>query len=107
MSFLCPQCKKYTLEIKKTIKAVPGSMDDEKSIQLIACPCGFEGIAVYEESRRGAESVFNHDGYVAPTDLVSKLKEKMVDGKGIETDDFIINKITKQKFDYFPMDLAS
>jgi hypothetical protein len=107
MSFICPRCKQYTLEIKKIAKAVLGPMDDEKSIQLVGCSCGFKGVAVYEESRRGAGSVFNHDGYMVPDELVDKLKEKMVGGGEVAADDFTINKITQQKFDHFSMDLAS
>jgi hypothetical protein len=68
MPFLCPQCStpRRSLEIKAKIELPPDSRSDEITLQVVECSgCSFSGIAVYEESRRGApdsESA-THVGY--------------------------------------------
>ena len=66
MSFVCPDCNKKTLNILERIELAPDARSDEISLQLIHCKnCNFDGLAVYEESRRGAldsESI-DHYGY--------------------------------------------
>lgn len=74
MSFVCPQCSgNDSLAILKAIELPPDSRSDEIALQVVACPkCGFEGLAVYQESRRGAldSESWEHTGYrVAREDL--------------------------------------
>jgi hypothetical protein len=65
MPFQCPECQ-GTLRITARLELPPDSRSDEITLQTVRCQdCGFAGIAVYEESRRGAldaESV-DHRGF--------------------------------------------
>jgi hypothetical protein len=76
MSFRCPQCAlPGVLEIRLSIQFQPDSRSDEIFLQVIACQrCGFQGLAVYEESRRGAleSESWDHTGYrVGPGGLAA------------------------------------
>lgn len=66
MSFQCPECRSNTLQITSGIDLTRDSRSDEITLQVVRCSrCGFAGLAVYEESRRGSlfdESV-DHRGY--------------------------------------------
>lgn len=74
MSLLCSCCKNYTLKVKSSVELYPDKDYDESSIQIVKCSsCQFEGIAIYQESRRGSldsESI-SHIAYKVPE---SKLK---------------------------------
>jgi hypothetical protein len=65
MTFRCPECQ-GTLRITATMELPPDSRSDEIALQIVRCrDCGFAGVAVYEESRRGtlgSESV-DHRGF--------------------------------------------
>lgn len=63
MAFKCPRCREQTLLIAESAELGPDDVSDERSLQLITCPCGFVGTALYEESRRGAGESFRHRGY--------------------------------------------
>ena len=67
MPFLCPECsRRGSLKIALSIELPPDSRSDEITLQTLECSdCGFEGIAVYEESRRGSlgSESFSHTGY--------------------------------------------
>ncbi len=66
MPFQCPECSTKTLKITHKLELPPDSRSDEITLQIIECSgCGFGGIAVYEESRRGAldDDSFDHTGY--------------------------------------------
>ena len=68
MSFLCPNCSDpdRTLATIDLIELPSDARSDEITLQVIKCAsCGFAGIAVYEESRRGAlgQESFLHTGY--------------------------------------------
>jgi hypothetical protein len=67
VSFLCPECsRRGSLNITLSIELPPDSRSDEITLQTVKCSdCGFEGIAVYEESRRGSlgSESFSHTGY--------------------------------------------
>ena len=74
MSFLCPDCSTAgTLKIVSRLELPPDSRSDEITLQIVKCyRCSFEGIAVYEESRRGgfgSESVDHWGIYVSEVDL--------------------------------------
>ena len=81
MSFQCPQCSvPGSLNIVSKIELPPDSRSDEITLQVIKCPeCGFSGIAVYEESRRGSfdSESFDHTGYYIDTDDL-KIIEQMI-----------------------------
>jgi len=65
MAFKCPSCPGNRLKIGVGLELLPGDVDEEQ-VQTVNCEaCGFRGIAVYRESRRGSiksESV-RHDGF--------------------------------------------
>ncbi len=67
MPFVCPECSRHgSLNIVLSIELPPDSRSDEITLQTVECSdCGFTGIAVYEESRRGAlgSESFSHTGY--------------------------------------------
>ena len=79
MSFLCPNCSsKGVLRIDDRIELPSDSRSDEITLQIVGCyRCRFEGIAIYEESRRGGfdrESVNHYGYYVSEVDL-EKIKQ--------------------------------
>ncbi len=65
--FICPECGEVgSLNITSAIDIEYDSRSDEISLQLIECSaCGFRGVAVYEESRRGSldSECTDHYGY--------------------------------------------
>jgi len=68
MPFLCPSCNKPSLEIVRSIELPPDDEWDEITVQTLVCSgaaCGFSGIGIYEESRRGAldSECVRHTGY--------------------------------------------
>ena len=78
MPFVCPDCAHRSLKIALKIELRPDSRSDEIALQVVECSrCGFAGIAVYEESRRGAldSEHFDHVGYyVGDEDLAHARK---------------------------------
>jgi hypothetical protein len=73
MPFQCPECSHSSLSIVHRLELPPDSRSDEITLQIVTCyQCGFAGIAVYEESRRGAlfsESVDHRAYRTTPADL--------------------------------------
>lgn len=66
MSFECPGCKENSLDITFVVELPPDSTDDEVDLQIVECSrCGFQGAAVYHESRHGSleSDSWHHDGY--------------------------------------------
>lgn len=66
MSFVCPECARPELEITLSIELPPDARSDEITLQTVECSrCGFQGAAVYEESRRGAldSESWHHQGH--------------------------------------------
>lgn len=83
MSFQCPDCSKAeSLKITSTLQLPPDSRSDEIILQVLKCSsCDFAGIALYEESRRGAmdDDSYDHTGYrmdPAELDLLEGLIRK-------------------------------
>jgi hypothetical protein len=78
MAFICPHCTRVgALRIVSRIELPPDSRSDEITLQIVTCAqCGFTGIAVYEESRRGAldSASFSHTGYYAEQNDVASIK---------------------------------
>jgi hypothetical protein len=79
MPFLCPQCATpKALNISLSLELPPDSRSDEITLQILECSqCGFAGIGVYEESRRGAldSESFHHIGYHVSADELARLRE--------------------------------
>lgn len=79
MSFNCPKCQSVaTLKINQSIELPPDSRSDEIALQLVVCSresCGFRGVAIYEESRRGAldSEHWDHTGYRVSVEVFEKL----------------------------------
>ena len=74
MSFTCPKCvKSGSLVIEATIELPPDNRSDEIALQVVACAaCDFSGLAVYQESRRGAfgSESWDHYGYKVSQEVV-------------------------------------
>lgn len=66
-AFVCPGClHPQGLAIKASLQLPADARSDEIAVQVVACEaCGFRGVAVYEESRRGAldSDSWEHTGY--------------------------------------------
>jgi hypothetical protein len=79
--FSCPGCSSHgSVRISQKIEIPPDSRSDEICLQIVECSdCGFEGIAVYEESRRGRldEESVDHTGYRVTEDDLSSLRKTM------------------------------
>ena len=81
MAFFCPDCSSSgMLRITQSLELPADSRSDEITLQIVKCSrCGFETIAIYEESRRGGfgdESVDHRGYYVTESDL-RRLKKKI------------------------------
>ena len=80
MGLLCPKCLDYSLNIEDKLELPPDSRSDEITLQIIKCKkCSFEGVAVYEESRRGNldDYSYNHTGYELPTSSLNQIKRDL------------------------------
>ncbi len=81
MSFQCPSCSnKKSLKIIESIELPPDSRSDEISLQVVRCSsCNYLGLAVYEESSRGAlgSETVDHYGYLADQ-KISKSVQSMI-----------------------------
>jgi len=79
MAFACPRCcSEDSLAIVIGIELPPDSRSDEISLQILRCSkCGFRGLAVYEESRRGAlnSDAWEHTGYQVDESVVNTITE--------------------------------
>ncbi len=75
MSFTCPDCQRPdSLHITHKLELPPDGRSDEISLQIVACDdCEFRGMAVYEESRRGASDSWHHDGRMVAAADVERL----------------------------------
>ncbi len=77
MAFLCPDCGSYALNITATLELPADSRSDDITLQVVKCQqCTFEGLAIYEESRRGAldDDSFDHRGYHVSSDDLRNIK---------------------------------
>ena len=66
MAFRCPDCRALSLDITGCLDFPGDASSDEISLQRIRCgSCGFAGVAVYEESRRGSmdSESWHHQGH--------------------------------------------
>ena len=81
MPLICPKCGEGPLKIEAAMELPPDSRSDEITLQILRCmSCGFDGLGVYEESRRGAigsESV-DHRGYHVDSSLIKYLRSVLL-----------------------------
>lgn len=79
MAFRCPMCQTPdSLLISRSLDLPPDSRSDEIALQIVCCSqCGFEGLAVYEESRRGVldSESWDHTGYRAAAKDLADLRK--------------------------------
>jgi len=78
--FVCPECSAKSLRITDRLELPPDSRSDEITLQVVSCSdCGFEALAVYEESRRGplGDESFHHTGYYLNREDLDALKGKI------------------------------
>lgn len=69
-AFACMSCRTPRLRIIASLDIGGDAYSDDVAIQVIECNgCGFRGIAVYEESRRGSGESWHHTGYEVPRDV--------------------------------------
>ena len=64
--WLCPDCGNVALSVEQGIELPPNRWSDEIALHTVSCTlCPFRGVAVYEESRRGAlnSESWKHFGY--------------------------------------------
>ena len=78
--FICPRCRGGSMKINSSIELPPDSHSDEITVQTLKCSkCGFAGLGIYEETRRGrldSES-FYHRGYYVDDSTLDSI-EKMI-----------------------------
>ena len=80
MSFYCPDCQRPTLEIGLRMELPSDSRSDEIAVQIVTCSaCGFAGVGVYEESRRGAldSESWDHTVYRMPPAALEQLRQAL------------------------------
>ena len=79
MSFVCPDClTPGSLEITLSMQLPSDSRSDDIALQIVECSnCRFQGVAAYEESRRGAldSESWDHTGFRVAIDDVKALIE--------------------------------
>jgi ribosomal protein L37E len=78
--FLCPRCGKASLEETFSLELPPNDTDDETSLQTVKCGnCGFSGIAVYRENRRGRldSEKWDYSGYEVSEGSLKPLLEAL------------------------------
>jgi len=70
MTFKCPECiQAHTLRIQSSIELPADNRSDEITLQTLLCTnCNFKGIAIYEESRRGALDAESYSDFGYQTD---------------------------------------
>lgn len=79
--FECGSCRRPQLRIVASKDIGADSRSDEVAIQVVECEgCGFRGIAVYEESRRGADESWHHTGYVVSHDVCERVSTDIRSG---------------------------
>lgn len=62
------------MSIVRVIDLGPDDYSDEVSLQVMRCSaCNAGVIAVYEESRRGSDARWHHDGWPATDDMIAEL----------------------------------
>ncbi len=81
MGFHCPACKNKSLKINEWIELPVDARSDEITLQVISCGiCNFNGLAVYEESRRGSldSEMIDHYGYTLDRRELKEIKSLII-----------------------------
>jgi hypothetical protein len=82
MALQCPECSTSSLGITHSLELPPDARSDEITLQIIECSnCKFQGIGVYEESRRGSldSDHFHHTGYYVAQEEFDQLRKAISD----------------------------
>lgn len=91
--FICDDCKSKALVIKKSMELGPDDQSDERSLQAIVClTCGFKGVALYEESRRGRGESWRHYGFKVTSSVYESVLEA-INCNDMAVDITIINNV--------------
>ncbi len=104
MGFDCPHCQTTgSLQIITGVDLPSDERSDEIAIQTIECShCGKHGMAIYEESRRGAldEDHWSHTGFWLNENSKTRLDLLLKDCTGTNAEESIkiLNGIYKNKF---------
>lgn len=80
MAFECPSCKANALDITLSLEFPSDAQSDEITLQIVNCAnCQFQGITVYQESRRGSldSEAWHHDGYQISKSAMEALSKEM------------------------------
>lgn len=80
MAFYCPVCSGESLKISFSLELPPSDDDDEITLQTVQCArCGFSGLAVYRENRRGSmeQSSWRHRGYEVEREATASLSRML------------------------------
>ena len=104
MSLLCACCDCYTLKIKYAVEIYPDQNYDECSVQVVKCSnCQFEGIAIYEESRRGSldSESFSHLAYKVPASKIELFYFLIDNNLDIDLRKLITSDENGKKYDSF------
>jgi len=96
-NFVCPECNEKFLKITHSLPLGPDYRSDERLLQIIKCEgCNFEGVAIFEESRRGGldSESWSHTGYKISKELLKKVM-KTIDAKETNVD---LSSVTSDEF---------
>ncbi len=101
--FICNECNDKSIVISKSMELGPDDQSDERSLQAINClNCDFQGIALYEESRRGKSESFRHYGYKVSNSVFDLMFEAInYNNRSINLDSL------KKNSDCFPLKLGT
>jgi hypothetical protein len=80
VGLVCPDCRRDSLSIAASLELPSDSRSDEITIQVVECAgCGFEALAVYEESRRGGfdSGSVDHRAYRTPRGVVHAVRHQL------------------------------
>ncbi len=100
--FACPQCQQNQLTIELTSDIEPDEYNDEAKLQTIVCEnCNYKGIAIYQESHRGALDNYNfsHIGYTTPEELYNKIKNDIQNNQIKNIDNYLASTLSSFKME--------
>ena len=78
----------------------PDDYSDERALQTIECTnCDFQGVAFYEESRRGRNESWHHNGYIVNESTFKIIQEAIKS----EFKDIDVSKYLNNDSNWFPL----
>ena len=76
--FVCPQCGANGVKVVRSMNLPASERSDDIILQITQCnSCSFQGLALYEESRRGAmgSESWEHTGFWVLEPVIEKVEE--------------------------------